>query len=323
MGQPALARGVLQLVNARTLLGAMIVGSVIVLLAVPRRGQPRAATVAPRVAERPWLTREAAAELFGPDGTLGPLFADVTLGGPAPSPATRARIAAFAQHNDVEIRFEVEADELKAIRFAVTFGGCCGYEGADTLGRKLGRPRTWTYCGSPPDWVDDWSVTSDNVHLLARVRVNRLEVRWEPTVTLPELLDRAEQLLGSTRSSVRDASGDRWIETGEGHYLLEVPYGFVRDSYGVERGLRHRPDLGLQIVVDRGRITELSFELRDLDVEAFADLLRTRWGRPSYPDKNQWLRSWQLPHGHRFTADYDGLRVTVVLAKTGLPADGR
>jgi hypothetical protein len=291
----------------------MIVGSVVVLLAVPRRGEPRAATLAPRAAERPWLSREATAELFGPDGTLGPLFADLTLGGPAPSVETRARIAAFAHQNDVDIRFEVAGDELAAIRFAVTFGGCCGYEGADTLGRKLGRPRTWGACSSPPDWVDDWSVTSDNVHLLARVRVNRLEVRWEPTVTLPELLDRAEGLIGSTRASVREAVGDRWIETDPDHYLLEVPYAFVRDSYGVSPGLRQRPDLGLQVTVDHGRITEVSLELRDLDVDAFDEALRVRWGRPHFPDKEQQWQRWWQSHGHRITADYNGSRSSLAI----------
>ena len=205
----------------------MIAGSVAVMLVVPRRPEPPAkpAPVA-RSLERPWLTREAAAQIVGPAGSLGPLFSDVELGGPAPAPVVRTRIAEFARANGIDIDFEVIDGELVAVRFAVTFGGCCGYEGAVTLARRFGRPRTQSCCGCTPDWVDDWTVAlEDGVHVRGRVRVNRVAVRWERTATMAELLDRAESVIGKARARVRASAGDHWTELEPGHRsLLEVSY---------------------------------------------------------------------------------------------------
>src|SRR5687768_5811942 len=97
------------------------------------RGKPPAPPTRAPVAETPWLSKEAASQIVGPGGTLGPLFANVMLGGLAPSAEERARIAEFASANRVKIDLEVDDDELVAIRFDVTYGGCCGYEGAEVL----------------------------------------------------------------------------------------------------------------------------------------------------------------------------------------------
>jgi hypothetical protein len=74
------------------------------------------------------------------------------------------------------------------VRFAVTFGGCCGYEGADVLALRLSRPQTETCCGcGRGTWIDDWAITSDaGVYMRASVRVNHVAVRWQRALALPE-----------------------------------------------------------------------------------------------------------------------------------------
>jgi hypothetical protein len=269
-----------------------------------------------RVLERPWLTREAAAQIVGPEGGLGPIFSDVALGGPAPAPAVRARIADFARANAIDIDFEVIDGELAAARFAVTFGGCCGYEGADALARRFGRPWTQSCCGCSRDWVDDWSVArEDGVHIRGRVRVNRVEVRWERTMSAAELLDRADRVIGETRARVGKAAGDRWTELDPGQrYRLEVPYPFTRSSdVGLPVKLDARDDLGLQIVVERGRIAEVSFALRGDD--AMRELLatpRASWGRPRITGDDPKTFAWRT-RARRITAELDGAWMKVVI----------
>jgi hypothetical protein len=283
--------------SARSILGAMIVGSVAIMFVAARRPErPAPAPVAPRAHERPWLSHEAAAQVIGPGGTLGPLFAGVSLGGPSPDAATRARIAAFARANGVDIRFEVADGELAAVRFGVTFGGCCGYEGADSLARQLGRPRTDTCCGcGERSWIDDWAVSLDEgIHVRGRVRVNRLDVRWEATASLTEVLDRAEQLIGKEHGAVREAAGDRWSELQPGHHdRLEVPYPFSRVPEFGPVTMVARDDMGLDLVTEHGRIVEVSFVLRELeygdDPGGVVASLRARWGRPrTVDDSTSW-----------------------------------
>lgn len=263
--------------SAKAWLGAMVAGSVLVLVMGARR-DPAPPSPAPRLPlETPWLTPEAAAEIVAPGGGLGPLFAGVTLGGLAPSPAVSARIAEFARAHDVDIDLEIVDDEVAAVRFEVMYGGCCGYEGADALGRRLGRPKTDTCCGCDESWIDDWAMSAeDGVHVRGRIRVNRVSVRWEPELTLGGLVERADALLGADRVAVAKAAGDRWIEIEPNRqYQLDVPYPF--DKYRMIRP----GELGLQVIAAAGKIVEISFSAR-VDEEdgarRLAKLMRSRWG---------------------------------------------
>lgn len=273
------------------MLAVMIAGSALVLYAGARR---EAAHEVPEVREpsheRAWLTPEAASEVFGAPGELGPLFEGVVLGGPAPSPEARARIAAFARANNVEIDLDMVDGTLAAIRFDVTFGGCCGYEGADVLARRLGRPRTYECCGCSSDWVDDWTFSNDSMHMRARVRVNRVAVRWEKTISLPELLDRAEALLGQNAEAVAVAAGDKWLDD-RGTHLLDVPYPVVPSRIASSAA-----ELGLEVTTDAGRISDVKFAVSDRAepgrVEVLAAARRARWGRPRGPrDRWTWRRA--------------------------------
>lgn len=204
--------------SARVLLGVMIAGTALVMLAGARPPPPPRPSAPEPARETPWLSREAAREIVGPGGALGPLFADVFLGGPAPSAATRARIAGFATTNGVTIDLDVVDGDLVAIRLEVTYGGCCGYEGADALGMRLGRPRPvgCCVCGTPT-WTNAWSIASDTgVHARVRINVNRVNILWERLLTHEELLERAERLLGADRHAVAREAGPRWNELSGG-----------------------------------------------------------------------------------------------------------
>lgn len=262
----------------------MAVGTAVVLFAGTRRdAAPKAAAPAQHAPEEPWLAPEAAAQVIGTGGLPGPLFSDLVLGGPPPSPEVRARIQAFARANHVDIHLDVADRGLAAIRFDVTFGGCCGYEGADVLAMRLHRPKTQECCGCDTGWVDEWTTASDDgVHMRARVHVNHVSVRWEREATLPDVLDSAEALLDRDEAAVAAQAGDRWIRIEPHRYLLELPYQFDR-GYEAFRGSEHlkdRNDLGVQVTVDQGRIREVTFVLAPMDdPEALYALLRSRWGR--------------------------------------------
>jgi hypothetical protein len=278
--------GVRTFMSAQVWLGAMVAASVLVV-ATSRRSEPEPEKPIPRAPlERPWLTPDAAAQIIGADGSLGPLFEGVELGGPAPSPTVRARIAAFASAHNVSIDLEVAEGTLTAVRFDVTFGGCCGYEGADVLARRLGRPRLGGGCmGTEPYWVDDWGIAGeDGIHVRARVRVNRVMVRWERQLGVVELLERADRLLGANAVEVARDAGDRWIEIeANRRYRLETPYPIDP--------LRrwHPDDMGIQVVVASGRIIELSFSVHDEDGHS-TRRLRKHWGRPKIIDE---MRTWR------------------------------
>jgi hypothetical protein len=293
----------------------MIVGTVGVLAVTPRHHPPSAPVKAPRAYERPWLTPEAAAQIVNSDGRLGPLFADVVLGGAAPSAATRARIAAFARKNQVDIRFEVVDGDLAAIRFVATFGGCCGYEGADTLATRLKRGRVYGPGEDDWNWADDWSAaTDDDAYLTAHVRVNRVEVRWEPQATLTELLDRAESVIGQDQASVQKSAGDHWAELARerDEDVLEVPFAFCRDCDYTSPASR-----GLRLTTERGRITQVTFKLPDPEPSdggaSLDDVLRARWGRPHLVGQDPATLVWQI-HGHRISVDSEIYEPTFVMS---------
>jgi len=277
--------------SAKVWLVAMVAGTALVVLVGARHDSPPPAPEPVVEPERPWLTPEAAREVIGADGGLGPLFTGVVLGGTPPLPAVRDRISAFAAANNVDIAFEIADDEVRAIRFAVTYSGCCGYEGADLLARWLSRPRIGGGCfGTEAEWLDDWAfTTAEGTHARVRVRVNRLLLRWEKALTFVELVERADHLLGADRETIRRTAGDRWVELEKGtRYRLEVPFAFRRYE-------RIDSELGLVATVDHGRITEVRFDMRDdsLESEVAERLLRSRWGRPQLRDDK--AMTWTKP----------------------------
>jgi len=299
-------------VNTRFGLWLIIAGSVLGMVVAARTPDPIApAPVVVKRTERPWLTREAKTQLLGPDGTPGPLFAGVTLGGSPPSAEARARIAEFARANHVDIRLEVSGDELRAIRLSVTFGGCCGYEGADSLASRFHRPKRQSRIDSRGDWVDDWSIALDRgVNIRARVRVNRFEVRWEPTLSTTELLETADGIVGKQRAGVTKAAAERWIELEHGHrYILEVPYPFRHESYGEYAAALPDSTANLQIAGEHGRIDDVTFTLRDGDIDDVKATMRAHWGRP-HVTGSTW--TWKK-HDRTITAEVDDYSSVVTI----------
>jgi hypothetical protein len=94
-----------------------------------------------RSPERPWLTREAAAQVVRDDGGLGPLFDGLTLGGPPPSPALRARLAAFEAANDVHLGVEIGEGVVVAVRSTSRSAAAVGTR-APTCSRSRSTART-------------------------------------------------------------------------------------------------------------------------------------------------------------------------------------
>lgn len=240
------------------------------------RGKPKAPPRVAHVPETPWLSKEAAAQIVGPDGELGPLFANVMLGGLAPSAEEQARIEGFARTNHATIDLEIVEDQLVAIRFDVTYGGCCGYEGAEVLALRAHRPTVGGGCmGGPKLWVTDWTTENDGTYLRANVDINRVTFRWERTLTADELLDRADETLGVDTAQLQRSANDRWRSVANGRYLLEVPY--PQQRWDVPRA----EELGLAIGADRGRVTELGVTVRSTEQRTAEDALKAKWGRPS------------------------------------------
>ena len=252
-------------------------------LAVVRGSRDRTKPVAPPpapIAERPWLTNQAAAQVITADGTLGPLFGTLTLGGLAPTPEERARVDAFAKANDVRIDLDTVDDELVAIRFAVTYGGCCGYEGAEVLALRAHRPTRGGGCmREPATWVSDWSIAHDDgTHLRASVDHNRVTFRWERTLTADEVLERADATIGTEAAKLSRTTGDHLRSLGAGGFLLEVPY----DQGDWESASRSR--LGMSLTAERGRVNEVSVIIRSSEERTVEEALRARWGRPAIRD---------------------------------------
>jgi hypothetical protein len=266
-------------VSAKILLGTMVAASV-AAVAWGARDRPTAegADVVAHPPERPWLAKEAAAQIVGPDGTLGPLFADLMLGGLAPSAEARARIAAFAHQNGVSIDLEVDDDQLVAIRFDVSYSGCCGYEGAEVLALRARRPSIGGGCmGTDERWLNDWSLQHDDgTHLRARVDLNRVQFRWERTLTSDEVLARADELVGRNTIALARTARERLRTLGTQRFVLEVPYAFDRHMETVESNA-----LGMIVTSDLDRVTEVAFTLRDDGYRTLPDILKARWGRPT------------------------------------------
>jgi hypothetical protein len=264
---------------------ALLAGSIVVMViahamhASPTVEQP----TAKKLGERPWLSPEAEAQMFGPGGRPGPLFDDVDLGGAPPSPEVRKRITDFARANQLDIRFEIAEGELAAVRVAVTFSGCCGYEGADSLARRLRQSGT-AECSSCGPTFDTWGFAIDrNVHVRGHVHVNRVELQWERTESFVGLLDRAEALFGKAPAGLREAAPDRWTELEPGRYLLEVPFVFdpgIMFSSGLG-GVWTRDDLEVELAAEHDRIAEVAMTIRSFERDKRAEAaLRARWGRP-------------------------------------------
>ncbi len=253
--------------------------------------------------EPPWLSREATGQLIGEDAMPGPLFAGLVLGGPAPTAEQKTRIAEFARKNHLDLYLDVANDKLVAIRLDISYGGCCGYEGADALGLRLQRAKTQdcldcTWSG----WLDDWTRTSEDYGLVLRaaVRVNRVKARWERALTEGELYERAEALIGQDYEALGKAEGERWHELVFEHdYLLEVPYPldpfFDRVHSGIP--LADRRDLGLHLTLERRKVVEVTFHIRNNDEARNARTVaaaKKRWGRSHDGE-------WRLP-GRTITA---------------------
>lgn len=275
--------------SARGMLIAMVGGSALVISLGARRDGP---TPQPSRREPPheraWLSREAAAQIIAPTGGLGPLFAGVVLGGPAPDAAVRERISEFARDNNAILDFEIEGNQLRAVRLDVTYAGGVGYEGADVLALRVGRPSTGGCCVCGPDtWVNDWVLaTEDGAYVRARVNVNRVVVRWERAITAGELVDQVMALFGQHEAVLAGHEG--WIqeyaasaELPTSSWRLEFPYRL--DAVG------HRPgENAFRVEVKHGRIASIQLGLNNeptLDTgeqpePAAASLLRARWGKP-------------------------------------------
>ncbi|HEY0254355.1 MAG TPA: hypothetical protein VGC41_22665, partial [Kofleriaceae bacterium] len=176
--------------------------------------------------------------------------------------------------------------------------GCCGYEGADAFAaRRLHRPRTAGDCsGEPPGWVDDWVADpADGTSVHARVRVNRVDVRWESSIAPAELFEKAEQLVGKPRGT-----SDRWIVLEPEHrFIYQVPIALMRDyPYTTGSIGTHREDLGLRVTTDHGRVSQVDFKLDAVDRDAFELMLKARWGAPKKLDAGLEFHA----NGHTITA---------------------
>jgi len=259
---------------AKALLCVMVAGSAFVIGFGRRDRTPPPKVARERPPEKPWLTHEAAAQLVDDGGGPGPLFDSLPLGGSAPSPEARAKIDEFARANHVEIHFDVADDALAAIRIGVVFPGGFGYEGADMFALRLRRPTRGGGCMGPwpAEWIDNWVFARDDVHVRAKVNVNRVDVRWERTATADELLERADTLLGKDIDKVQKVLGDRLVERYAHHYLLELPMA----ASGYSDAPVQDTDLGLQIETHAGHIVAVTFALDryELDDDKLAAMLR-------------------------------------------------
>jgi hypothetical protein len=274
------------------MLGAMLAGTVLVVFLGARRDPSPPPPPPVLHDEVPWLSKEAAAQIVDPNGSPGPLFAHLHLGLPVPAEA-QARIAEFAKANNVEIKLEIVEGSLAAIRFSVSYGGCCGYEGADVLAVRMGRPETGNCCVCGPNtWINDWTTVSDDgVHMRGRVRINRVSARWEKVATFAEIIERADSLLGANRDAIAHSAGDHWYEIEPNRrFLIEIPFPVASSNdYGSPPRLENRRDIGLFVTAQAGVITEVSFLLRegyrsDDSPSAIPKLLEARWGQPRISD---------------------------------------
>jgi hypothetical protein len=270
-------------VSARLLVGFIIGASA---LAVGKAATSKRAAAPPPVVQRPapekpWLAKEAAAQIVAEGGALGPLFDGVDVGGPAPTPKQRALIAEFARKHDVLIDFDVRGGVLETITFEVTYGGCCGYEAVDLLARRIGRPYNGGGCFGEKEWLNDWAASpGDGTRLRAKVDVNTITLRWDAELSVPELLARADGVIGRPADAVSRHAGERWISLERGKFLLEEPYPFE----GLDNWARATRsfDLGFHLGVEGNRVTSVTFAVRDNDIPKSVVIpqLVAHWGKP-------------------------------------------
>jgi hypothetical protein len=296
-------------VAAKALLATMLGGTVLVMVLGARDAESVLRTAEPvKPTEAPWLTREAAAQLIGPGGTLGPLFAGVILGGAAPSAPIRERIAAFAAAHDVDIDLDIVNGDVVAVTVGVTFDGGFGYEGADVLALRMRRPSSGACCVCGPDtWYNDWGISfADGTYLHARVRVNRVEARWVPTLPQADIVRFAESLLDARMSDVRRVVGDRLRERG-GLASIAVPFAATRDE---PRVIRYG-DFAIGLVIDEDRVAKVNVELRAVDEEqrrANTQLVIERFGRPrKHRNEHGTWWTWRRPGRIIHATTYDGV----------------
>lgn len=289
------------------MLAAMLGGTTLVMLFGARDAAPARSTPEPaKRIEAPWLTREASAQLIGPGGTLGPLFAGVILGGAVPPAPIRERIAAFAAEHDVDIDLEIAEGNVVAVAVGVTFDGGFGYEGADVLALRMRRPSSGVCCVCGPDtWYDDWGIGfADGTYVHARVRVNRVEARWVPTMSQAQAVTLAESLLDARMSDVRRRVGERLWER-DGLAKIEVPFATIGDDPLV---IPHG-DFAIELVVEDGRVADVSVGLRgygDEQARANQRLIIDRFGRPrKHRNEHSTWWTWRQPDRIIEASTYD------------------
>lgn len=271
-------------VSAKILVGFIVVASALAVgkAATSTRSAEPPPVVERKVKEKPWLAKEAAAQVVGEGGAMGPLFDGFDLGGAPPDAKHRALIAEFARKNDVAIDIDVRGGVLQSVRFEVSYGGCCGYEAADLFARRIGRPFNGGGCFGEKEWLNDWAASpGDGTRLRAKVDVNTVTLRWDAELTVPELLARADGVIGRPADAIGRRAGDRWISLERGKFLLEQPYPFEGlDSW--TRATRSF-DLGFHLGVADNRVTSVTFALRadDLVEKTLIPQLAAHWGAAS------------------------------------------
>jgi hypothetical protein len=283
-------------VRPNVVLGLVIASSVATMfIAARERDKPAPPKPARHVVERPWLSHEDAAQLVDEDGALGPLFDGIDVGGRAPTPEQRAKVQAFARAHALSIDFKIAHDELLAVRLAVTYGGCCGYEGADWLANRLGRWSTGSCCVCGENTLtNDWAHGFDaGVHLRASVRVNRVEATWSQQLTAEELVERADALLGQQRDKVALAPTESWHSLGSGYYRLELPYPMMENDpiTGSAWLASSRPDLGIIVHAERGTIVDVAIDVR-ANREPLERALTARYGHRRHDES--WRRAGRI-----------------------------
>ena len=270
--------------GARLLLAAMLVGTPTVMVLGARDDAPAApAQIAPTYTEKPWLSREATAQLIAPGGMLGPLFAGVILGGSEPPAPIRERIAAFAREHDIDIDLNVDDGMVTAVTIGVTYDGGYGYQGADVLAFRMQRPNSGVCCVCGPDtWYNDWGIGfADGTYLHARVNVNRVEARWVAGMSTTEVLAFAESLVGLRMSELRTRFGDRMFDRYRDYTDIEIPYANTSSN---EPLVIAHGDYAMKIMSsDDGHVGDVSIRLRGWDDEgdeANKRIVLARYGRP-------------------------------------------
>ena len=271
-------------VSAKILVGFIVGASALAVgkAATSKRSAEPPPVVERKVPEKPWLSKDAAAQIVTESGALGPLFEGIDVGGAPPSAKQRALIAEFARKNDVTIDFDVRGGVLQSVRFEVSYGGCCGYEPADLFARRIGRPFNGGGCFGEKEWLNDWAASpGDGTRLRARVDVNTVSLRWDAELSVPELLARADGVIGRPADAIGRRAGDRWISLERGKFLLEQPYPFE----GLDHWTRATRsfDLGFHLGVADNRVTSVTFAVRGGDTadRTVLPLLEAHWGKPT------------------------------------------